>query len=126
MGKSLHRDLVIQALLMAVWNRKPKHIALVHSDRGSQFGSDDWIRFCRDHDLERSMSRRGNYDDNAVIKAFLCSLKKKRFRRKSYRTRSEARADIFDYIEVFYNRKRRHEYLDYMSPVEYEEKQMAS
>jgi putative transposase len=126
MGASLHRDLVIQALLMAVWNRRPKNIVLVHSNQGSQFGSDDWVRFCRDHGLERSMSRRGNCYDNAAIESFFGSLKKERVRRRSYQTRAGARADIFDYIEVFYNRKRRYKYLDYMSPVEYEEKLMAS
>ena len=115
MGASLHRDLVIQALLMAVWNRSPKDIVLVHSDQGAQFGSDDWVRFCRDHGLKRSMSRRGNCYDNAAIESFFGSLKKERVRRRSYQTRIEARADIFEYIEVFYNRKRRHKYLDYMS-----------
>ena len=70
--------------------------------------------------------RNGNCYDNAAIEAFFGSLKKERVRRRSYRTRAEARADIFDYIEAFYNRKQRHEYLDYMSPVEYEKKRMAS
>jgi putative transposase len=120
MRESLHRELVIQALLMAVWNRRPDSVVLIHSDQGSQFGSDDWIRFCKEHGLKRSMSRRGNCYDNAAMESFFGSLKKERVRRKCYRTRVEARSDLFEYIEVFYNRKRRHEHLDYQSPADFE------
>jgi putative transposase len=87
---------------MAVWNRKPEDVVIIHSDQGSQFGSDDWIKFCKDHDLERSMSRRGNCYDNAAMESFFSSLKKERVRRKYYRTRDKAKADVFDYIEAFY------------------------
>ena len=125
MKKSLNREIVIQALLMAVWNRQPKDVVIIHSDQGSQFGSDDWIRFCKNHGLKRSMSRRGNCYDNAAMESFFSSLKKERVMRKYYRTRAEARSDIFDYIEVFYNRKRRHKHLNHISPVEYEQQLMA-
>jgi putative transposase len=120
MKSTLHRELVLDALLMAVWRRRPKTRVIIHSDQGSQYGSDDWMRFCRDHGLQPSMSRRGNCYDNAVAESFFGSLKKERIRKKIYRTRSEARADIFEYIEVFYNRSRRHSYLGQVSPVEFE------
>jgi len=120
MKSSLHRELVLDALLMAVWRRKPHGRVLVHSDQGSQYGSDEWQRFCRAHRLTTSMSRRGNCYDNAVAESFFSSLKKERIRRKIYRTRAEARADVFDYIEVFYNRKRRLSHIGDMSPAAFE------
>jgi len=116
MKQSLARDLVVDALLMAIWRRRPQGQVLVHSDQGSQYGSDQWCRFCRDHGLEPSMSRRGNCWDNAVAESFFGSLKRERVNRRNYRTRNEARADVFDYIEVFYNKKRRHSYLGDVSP----------
>jgi putative transposase len=121
MKPSLARGLVLDALLMAVWRRRPKAEVIVHSDQGSQYGSDDWMRFCREHGLIPSMSRRGNCYDNAVAESFFSSLKKERIKKRIYSTRAEARADIFDYIEVFYNRKRRHSYLDNVSPYEFEQ-----
>ena len=126
MSKSLQREIVLQALLMAVWKRRPDNAVIIHSDQGTQYGSDDWQKFCTVHGLIQSMGRRGNCYDNAVAESFFSSLKKERVRRKIYRTRAEARADIFDYIEVFYNRKRRHKFLDYRSPVEFEESLRAS
>lgn len=116
MKPTLARELVLDALLMAVWRRKPTQPVIVHSDQGSQYGSDDWIRFCRSHGLLPSMSRRGNCWDNAVAESFFSSLKKERIRKRIYKTRDLARADIFDYIEVFYNRSRRHSHLGGMSP----------
>lgn len=98
---TLHRDLVINAVLMAVWNRNPEEVVVIHADQGSQSGSDDWVRFCRDHGLERSMSRRGNCYENAAMESFFSSLKRERVRRRPYRTRAEPGSDIFDYIEVF-------------------------
>jgi len=115
------KELVLDALLMAVWRRKPKEQVIVHSDQGSQYGSDDWQRFCRQHDLVPSMSRRGNCYDNAVAESFFSSLKKERVRRKIYKTRDEARAEIFDYIEVFYNKTRRHSHLGGLSPEAFEQ-----
>ena len=120
MKPSLHRDLVLDALIMAVWRRQPTESVVVHSDQGSQYGSDDWLRFCRDHDLDTSMSRRGNCFDNAVAESFFSSLKKERIRRKIYPSREEARSDVFDYIEVFYNRSRRHSHIGDVSPVAFE------
>ena len=120
MKSTLARDLVLDALLMAVWRRRPKNQVVVHSDQGSQYGSDDWVRFCKAHNLLPSMSRRGNCYDNAAAESFFSSLKKERVRRRIYATRQDARADLFDYIEVFYNRSRRHSYLGQVSPAEFE------
>jgi putative transposase len=117
MKPTLARELVLDAILMAVWRRRPKQSVLIHSDQGTQYGSDDWQRFCRDHNLEPSMSRRGNCWDNAVVESFFSSLKKERI----YKTRELARADVFDYIEVFYNRQRRHSHLGGVSPEAFEQ-----
>jgi putative transposase len=121
MKPALARDLVLDALLMAVWRRRPRQPVIVHSDQGSQYGSDDAVRFCKDHGLIPSMSRRGNCFDNAVAESFFSSLKKERIRRRIYRSREEARADVFDYIEVFYNRNRRHSHLGQVSPHDFEQ-----
>jgi putative transposase len=121
MKSTLSRELVLDALLMAVWRRRPKHPVIVHSDQGSQYGSDDAVRFCKDHGLIPSMSRRGNCFDNAVAESFFSSLKKERIRRRIYQSREEARADVFDYIEVFYNRNRRHSHLGQVSPHDFEQ-----
>jgi putative transposase len=121
MKPTLARELVLDAILMAVWRRKPKQSVIIHSDQGTQYGSDDWLRFCRDHDLEPSMSRRGNCWDNAVVESFFSSLKKERIKKRIYKTRDLARADVFDYIEVFYNRQRRHSHLGGVSPEAYEQ-----
>ena len=116
-------DLVLQALLMAVWRRKPKNKVLIHSDQGSQFTSMDWASFLKQHNLEHSMSRRGNCHDNAVAENFFSLLKRERIRRKTYRTRDEARSDVFDYIEMFYNPKRKHANNGMLSPADFEEQQ---
>ena len=120
MKPTLARELVIDALLMAMWRRKPAGEVIVHSDQGSQYGSDEWQRFCKAHRLLPSMSRRGNCWDNAVAESFFSSLKKERVRKRVYKTRDLARADVFDYIEVFYNRTRRHSHLDGVSPEAFE------
>ena len=120
MKPTLAKELVLDSLLMAVWRRRPAQEVIVHSDQGSQYGSDGWQRFCKQHQLLPSMSRRGNCYDNAVAESFFSSLKKERIRKKIYRSRAEARADIFDYIEVFYNKNRRHSYLNGMSPEAFE------
>ncbi|MCO6388232.1 IS3 family transposase [Aliihoeflea sp. 40Bstr573] len=116
-------DVVLQALLMAVWRRKPKSKVLVHSDQGSQFTSMDWAAFLKHHNLEHSMSRRGNCHDNAVAESFFNLLKRERIRRRTYRTREQARQDVFDYIEMFYNPKRKHVRNGMLSPVEFERQQ---
>ncbi len=120
MKPTLARELVLDALLMAIWRRKPQRTVIVHSDQGSQYGSDDWQRFCQSHNLEPSMSRRGNCWDNAVAESFFSSLKKERIRKRVYKTRDLARADVFDYIEVFYNKTRRHSHLGDVSPEAFE------
>jgi putative transposase len=121
MKPTLARELVLDAILMAVWRRKPKQRVLIHSDQGTQYGSDDWQRFCRDHNLDPTMSRRGNCWDNAVVESFFGSLKKERIKKRIYKTRELARADVFDYIEVFYNRQRRHSHLGGVSPEAFEQ-----
>lgn len=116
-------DLVLQALLMAVWRRKPTGKVLIHSDQGSQFTSIDWAAFLKQHNLEHSMSRRGNCHDNAVAESFFNLLKRERIRRRVYKTRDDARSDVFDYIEFFYNPKRKHVRNGMLSPVDFERQQ---
>ncbi len=90
MKPTLSRELALDALMMAVWRRKPDDEVIVHSDQGSQYGSDDWQRFCRANNLTPSMSRRGNCWDNAVAESFFSSLKKERIRKRIYKTRDLA------------------------------------
>lgn len=120
MKPTIAREIVLDALMMAVWRRRPTQRVLVHSDQGNQYGSDDWRRFCDANNLEPSMSRRGNCWDNAVAESFFSSLKKERIRKRIYKTRDLARADVFDYIEGFYNRSRRHSHLGGISPEAFE------
>ena len=126
MKSNMATDIVLDALMMAIWRRRPKRSVIIHSDQGSQFGSDDFVRWCKDNQLVPSMSRRGNCYDNAVAESFFSHLKKERIKRKIYLTRDEAKSDIFDYIEIFYNRKRRHSYCDQMSPMAFEKLQIGS
>jgi len=116
-------DLVLQALLMAVWRRKPKRTVLIHTDQGPQYTSRDWAAFLRAHNIEHSMSRRGNCHDNAVAESFFNLLKRERIRRRSYKTREQARQDVFDYIEMFYNPKRKHAKNGMLSPVDFKNRQ---
>lgn len=120
MKPTLARELVLDALVMAVRRRRPTRTVLVHSDQGSQYGSDDWLRFLRANNLEPSMSRRGDCWDNVVAESFFSSLKKERIKKRIYKTRDLARADVFDYIESFYNRTRRHSHLGGVSPEAFE------
>ena len=113
-------ELALQALTMAVWRRRPKAGLILHSDQGTQFTSGDWQAFLVEHGIVCSMSRRGNCHDNAVAESFFQLLKRERIRRKIYLTRELARSDVFDYIEIFYNQKRRHGASGGMAPVEYE------
>ncbi len=113
-------DLVLQALLVADWRRNPTGQVMVHADQGSQFTSREWQTFLRQHHLEPSMSRRGNCHDNAVAESFFQLLKRERVRRRTYPTRDDARRDVFEYIELFYNPKRKHTNNGMLSPVEYE------
>lgn len=115
LAATLHRELVLDAVIRAVRFRRPKR-TVIHSDQGSQYGSDDWKRFCRKNRLEPSMSRRGNCWDNAVAESFFASLKKERIRKRIYVTRALAIEDVRDYIEGFYNPVRRHRHLGGVSP----------
>jgi putative transposase len=118
-GPSLRRELVLDAVMMAVRRRRPRG-AVIHSDQGCQYGSDDWRRFCRTNRLEPSMSRRGNCWDNAVAESFFASLKKERVKKWIYKNRELAIADVSDYINSFYNRTRRHAHLGGVSPEAFE------
>jgi putative transposase len=111
---TIHRELVLNALLIAVRRRRPRG-TLIHSDQGTQFGSDAWRRFCRS-----SMSRKGNCWDNAVAESFFSSLKKERIKKQIYKSRELAIADVADYIDTFYNRTRRHSHLGGLSPEQFE------
>ena len=116
----MQADLVLQALTSAVWRRKPEPGLMLHSDQGSQFTGGDWQAFLKAHGIICSMSRRGNCHDNAVAESFFQLLKRERIRRKIYLTRAAARSDLFDYIEMFYNPRRRHGSNGGLSPVEFE------
>ncbi|RAS64407.1 putative transposase [Vibrio diazotrophicus] len=120
MKPTLAKDIVLDALLMAVWRRRPEGNVIIHSDQGSQYSSGDWQKFCQKHNLIPSMSRRGNCWDNAVAESFFSSLKKEKIKKRIYKTREMARADVFDYIELFYNRIRRHTHLRGVSPEAFE------
>ena len=118
-GPSIQGELVLDAVLMAVRSRRPRH-TVIHSDQGTQYGSDAWRRFCRSHHLEPSMSRKGNCWDNAVAESFFSSLKKERIKKQIYKNRQLGSADVADYIDTFYNRTRRHSHLGGVSPDEFE------
>jgi putative transposase len=122
MSRWLNRHLVIDALSMAIGARQPEGVLIHHSDRGSQYTSDDFRDELEKHEIQCSMSARGNCYDNAVVESFFGLLKRERVNRVRYRTRDEARADVFGYIECFYNRKRRHGYLGNISPAAFEER----
>ncbi len=123
MQSRMTTDLALQALLAAVWRRKPKQKVMIHSDQGSQFTGGEWQSFLRKHNLVASMSRRGNCHDNAVAESFFQLLKRERVRRRTYLTRDAARRDVFEYIEMFYNPTRKHTNNGMLSPVHYEIKQ---
>jgi putative transposase len=125
MNARMQTDLVLDALTMAVWRRKPKSPVIIHSDQGSQFGSDAFLRWCHDNRLSPSMSRRGNCWDNAVAESFFGSLKSELIKKRIFTTREQARSEVFDYIEGFYNRVRRHKHLQQISPYEFERRQTA-
>lgn len=126
MKSRMATDLVLDALLAAVWRRKPQGVVIVHSDQGSQFSSTDWQSFLKANQLMGSMSRRGNCHDNAVAESFFQLLKRERIKRRIYPTREAARSDVFDYIEMFYNPRRRHGTSDDLSPIEYERRYFQS
>jgi putative transposase len=120
MSANMTAQLVTDALLMAIWRRGKPEALLHHSDRGSQYTSEQFQRLLADHGVTCSMSRSGNVWDNAAMESFFSTLKTERTAHRTYRTRDQARADVFDYIERFYNPKRRHSTLGYLSPTEFE------
>ena len=122
MQPTLKRQLVLDALRMALHRRQPKPGLLHHSDRGSQYASGDYQNLLAHFQIDPSMSRRGNCYDNAPAESFFASLKKECVRDTIYPSRYEAKVDIFDYIEVFYNRQRLHSSLGYYSPTEFEQR----
>jgi putative transposase len=120
MSAAMTAQMVTDALMMAIWRRGKPQTLLHHSDRGSQYTSEPFQRLLDEAGVTCSMSRSGNVWDNAVMESFFSSLKTERVTGKVYRTRDEARADVFDYIERFYNPRRRHSTLGYVSPAEFE------
>jgi len=120
MSERLTTELATQALTMALWRRKPTGALLHHSDRGIQYAAGDYQRLLAEHGIACSMSRKGNCWDNAVVESFFHTLKVELVHHRGYLTRDEARQDIFEWIEVFYNRQRRHSTLGYRSPAEFE------
>ena len=124
MKDAMTAQMVTDALMMAIWRRGRPKALMHHSDQGSQYTSEAFQRLMADHDITCSMSRSGNCWDNAAMESFFSSLKTERIRGQVYRTRDQARADVFDYIERFYNPIRRHSTLGYRSPMQYEEEAM--
>ena len=114
-------QLVTDALMMAIWRRGKPDALLHHSDRGSQYTSDQFRRLLDELGVTCSMSRSGNCWDNSAMESFFKSLKTERTDRRTYRTRADAKADVFSYIEVFYNGKRRHSTIGYISPIQFEQ-----
>jgi transposase InsO family protein len=121
MQPTLAKELVIAALQMALRMRQPASGLLHHSDRGSQYASNEYQQLLKQDGFQPSMSRKGNCYDNAAMESFFATLKKELVYHKSYQTHQDAKRDIFYYIEVWYNRKRRHSSLGYLSPEEYEQ-----
>jgi len=114
------RQLVLDALTMAIWRRGLVDKVIVHSDRGATYASHEYQQLLKKHQLLCSMSRKGECLDNAVAESFFSSLKTELVDHEDYYSKQEARQSLFEYIEIFYNRRRRHSYLGYISPVEYE------
>jgi putative transposase len=121
MAEHMESRLVVDALALAVQRRLPDEGLLAHSDRGSQYASEHYQRLLARHGITCSMSRRADCWDNAPMESFFASLKKELVHGADFATRAEARAAIFEYIEVFYNNQRRHSSLGYVSPAEYEQ-----
>jgi len=120
MSDKQNRHLVKDALMMAINSRKPKPGLIHHTDQGIQYSSGDYKALLEAHDMIQSMSRKGNCHDNAVAEGFFSHLKNELIYHKDFSDRDHARSEIFDYIEVFYNRQRIHQTLDFKSPNDYE------
>jgi len=126
MRKRITKDIVTEALTMAVKRKRPQAGLIFHSDRGSQYASHKFRKLLEKHHFIQSMSGKGNCYDNAVTESFFHTLKTELVYFEKYRSRSEARQSIFEYIEIFYNRIRRHSYLGYVSPVDFGRLSMAA
>jgi len=126
MQASMTAQLVTDALMMALWRRGRPQALLHHSDRGSQYSSEQFQRLLGELGITCSMSRAGNVWDNSAMESFFSTLKTERTARKTYRTRNEAKADVFDYIECFYNPKRQHSTIGYISPIQFEQQMQAT
>lgn len=126
MSRRMTKELVLEALEMAVGRRCPGPGLVHHSDRGSQYACGDYQQTLTDHGMVGSMSRKGDCWDNAPMESFFHTLKTELVHHRDYQTRNQARADIFEYIEVFYNRSRRHSALGYLTPAQYEMLKMAA
>ena len=120
MDSRMKEKIVLEALNMAIAKRKISNGLLIHSDRGSQYASDSYQRLMAKHHIICSMSRKANCWDNAPMESFFHSLKVELVHRSSFHTRQEAKTALFEYIEVFYNRQRRHSTINYKSPEEFE------
>ena len=118
MADHLRAGLCIDALVMALQRCRPPRGPIHHSDRGAQYAAEPYRRLLERHGIRQSMSRRGNCLDNAPMESFFASLKKERVHQTRFRTRAEARAAVFEYVEIFYNRQRLHSALGYRTPVE--------
>lgn len=121
MDKNMDKHLVINAMLMAVYQRQPKTEVLVHSDQGSQYCSADYLAIMKEHNLVPSMSRAGKCHDNAVAESFFATIKKRIIKRKIYSTREDVKVEIFNFIEMFYNPKKRHSHTGVVSHAKFEE-----
>jgi putative transposase len=120
MADTLERQLAIDALQMALFTRQPPPGLIHHSDRGSQYARDDYRALLTKHHLQASMSRSGNCYDNAPMESFFGTLKTEWVHHQHYRSHAQAKSDLFEYIEVFYHRARRHSALAYLNPVQFE------
>ena len=120
MGRSLGVELAVNALLMALLHRRPPRDLVLHSDRGVQYCAGVFRRHLREYRIRQSMSRKGDCWDNACAETFFASLKTELIGDRIFQTREQGRREIFEYIEVFYNRRRLHSYLGYLSPEEFE------
>ena len=121
MNSRMKAQLVCDALQMAIWRRRPAEGLIHHSDQGSQYATKAFRRLLKAHNIEGSMSRKGDCWDNAVVESFFGSLKQERVQWRHYQSRHEAQQDILEYISMFYNSKRLHSYLDYRSPNDFEQ-----
>jgi transposase InsO family protein len=126
MDDTMQTTLVNNALLMAIRHRNPPKGLLWHTDRGSQYASTDHRKLCQKYEITQSMSRKGNCWDNAVAESFFHTLKTELVYQTTYETKAEANQSIFEYIEIYYNRKRMHSANNYLSPVDYEQKMLLS